>query len=267
MFNELVSIYKQSYVSMDIASLVMYFFVFVILLKIKSVGLIKTWIVPIFAIYFGLVFATLFFVFLNGSDSSYYLLDKPAWILILEALNPLQPNGRVMFGGYFGSIFGIWLANLVFKQKLLPLFLDISSISISFLFALWRLNCLLDGCCFGCPNKFFGISFPKGTNAFYHLQNTPLVIGNSTVPLLPTQLISSIGDFAIFLFLLVLFCKNKTKYPCFYFFAQAFLYGLGRFTIEFFRIDPREFWGVFSMSQWFSLVLIVAGLIFFIKIK
>lgn len=265
MFEKMVSTYRHLPFGLDFVSLAIYPVVFSILLKIKRISPLKNWFVPLFAVYFGLVFATLFFVFLNGSDSSYGLVDKPALTLILEAFNPLQPNGRVMFGGYFGSIFGIWLANFIFKQKSLPLFLDISSISISFLFALWRLNCLLDGCCFGCPNKFFGISFPKGTNAFYHLQNTPLVIGNSTVPLLPTQLVSSVGDFAIFLFLLVFFCKNKTKYPCFYFFAQAFLYGLGRFTIEFFRIDPREFWGVFSMSQWFSLVLIVAGLIFFIR--
>ncbi|MBO4698724.1 prolipoprotein diacylglyceryl transferase [bacterium] len=265
MFEKIVLIYKQSPVGADVISLATYFAVFLILLKVKSISLVKNWFVPVFAIYFGLLFATLFAVFLNGNDSSYYLLDKPAWILILEAFNPLQPNGRVMYGGYFGAIFGVWLANLIFKRKSLPEFLDISAVSISLLFALWRVNCLFSGCCFGYPNKFFGIAFPKETNAFYHLQNTQFVVGNSTVPLLPTQLISAAGDFAVFLFLLILFCKDKTKYPYFYFFAQAFLYGLGRFTIEFFRMDPREFWGPLSMSQWFSLVLIIAGLVFFIK--
>lgn len=250
---------------MNVIVAVIYFILFWGLLKVRSISLIKNWFVTIFAIYFGFLFSTLFFIFLNGTDSSYYILEKPAWILIVEALNPFHANGKVMYGGYFGAIFGVWLANLIFRRKLLSEFVDISAISITFVFAVWRISCLMNGCCFGCPSKLFGISFPEGTNAFYHLQNTPLVVGNSTVPLLPTQLVSSIGDFAILLFLLVLFCKNKTRYPYFYFFTQAFLYGLGRFTIEFFRIDPREFWGPLSMSQWISLVLIAAGLVFFVK--
>lgn len=265
MFEKIVLIYKQSPVDMNIVVGVVYLMLFLILLKVRSIKLIKNWFVVIFPIYFGFLFSTLFFIFLNGTDSSYYILEKPAWELIVEALNPLHANGKVMYGGYFGAIFGVWLANLMFKRKMLSEFMDISAISITFVFAVWRISCLLNGCCFGYPNKFFGFSFPKGTNAFYHLQNTQFVVGNSTVPLLPTQLISSIGDFAILLFLLNLFCKNKTKYPYFYFFAQAFLYGLGRFTIEFFRMDPREFWGPLSMSQWISLVLIAASLIFFIK--
>ena len=265
MFEKIVFIYKQSAIDMNIVVGVVYFTVFLILLKVRSVNLIKNWFLTIFPIYFGFLFSTLFFIFLNGTDSLYYILKKPAWELIVEALNPLHANGKVMYGGYFGAIFGVWLANLMFKRKMLSEFMDISAISITAVFAVWRVSCLLNGCCFGYPCKLFGISFPKGTNAFYHLQNTQFVVGNSTVPLLPTQLISSIGDFAIFFLLLTFFCKNKTKYPYFYFFAQAFLYGLGRFTIEFFRMDPREFWGILSMSQWISLVLIIAGTIFFIK--
>ena len=265
MFEKMVSAYKYLPFGMDFVSLAIYPVVFSILLKIKQVSPLKNWFVQLFAVYFGIVFATLFFIFLNGTDSSYGLLDKSAFTLILEAFNPLQPNGRVMYGGYFGAIFGIWLADFVFKCKKLPLFLDALAVSMPLTFSVWRIGCLLHGCCFGRPSRLFGISFPKGSNAFYHLQNTPLVAGDSTVPLLPTQLISSVGDFAIFLFLLILFCKNKTRYPYFYFFAQALLYGMGRFTIEFFRIDPREFWGFLSMSQWISLVLIAAGLIFFIK--
>ncbi|MBP5406655.1 prolipoprotein diacylglyceryl transferase [bacterium] len=265
MLTDIISVYEKSRVDIYSVAAIVYFIVFLILLKVRSIKLAKNWFVPIFALYFGLLFATLFFIFLNGTDSSYYLLKKSAWILILEAFNPLKSNGKVMYGGYFGAIFGLWLADFIFKRKLLPAFFDIAAISTSMLYSIWRLGCLLNGCCFGSPNKFFGISFPKGTNAFYHLKRTEFIVGNSTVPLLPTQLISSMGNFAIFLFLLILFCKNKTKYPYFYFFAQMFLYGLGRFTVEFFRIDPREFWGILSMSQWISLVLIAASLVFFIK--
>lgn len=246
------------------AALWIYFFTFLMLFKIRSIPLRQNWFIPVFPLYFGLLFATLFFVFLNGSDSS-YLSETSLPILILEAFNPFGRNGKVMYGGYFGSIIGLLIANSLSKQKSLSNFLDISAISISLLFSIWRIGCFVGGCCYGIPSEIFGIRFYQSTAAHAKLRNTPLVSGEYTVPLLPAQLISSVGDFLIFLFLLILFCKNKTKYPYFYFFAHALLYGIGRFTIEFFRIDPREFWGPLSMSQWLSLVLIFAGLIFFIK--
>ncbi|MBR4531578.1 prolipoprotein diacylglyceryl transferase [bacterium] len=238
--------------------------VFLILLKVRSVKLSKNWFVPIVAIYFGLVVATLFALFLNGADSTLSAKDSFFSVLV-DVLNPKNKRGKVLFGGYFGLILGLFLADFFTKQKKFSDFLDISAISTSLLFSIWRLGCFAGGCCYGQPSETFGVSFSNKTIAYTHLKNTALVINNATVPLLPTQLLSFAGDFAIFLFLLILFCRNKTKYPYFYFFAHAFLYGLGRFTVEFFRIDPREFWGVLSMSQWISLVLIAAGTIFFIK--
>ncbi len=238
--------------------------VFLILLKIRSIKLSKTWFAPIVAIYFGLLCATLFAIFLNGADSSLSANDSFFSVLI-DIINPKNKRGKVLFGGYFGLIFGLFLANFFTKQKIFSDFLDISAISTSLLFSIWRLGCFAGGCCYGQPSETFGVSFSRKTIAYAHLKNTALVVNKATVPLLPTQLLSFAGDFAIFLFLLILFCRNKTRYPYFYFFAQAFLYGSGRFIVEFFRIDPREFWGPLSMSQWISLGLITASLVFFIK--
>lgn len=264
MLNECFSLYKKASLSFLEVSFVLYFLMFLILLKTRSIKLSKTWFFPLFAIYVGLWLSTLFGIFLDGEISS-YLSEESIFSLILEAFNPFNGQGKVFYGFYFGLILGIIVMNFVTKQKSLSMFLNISAISTSFLSFVGRIGCFFDGCCYGCPDSTFGISFPKGTRAFRNLKETALVVGNATVPLLPTQLISAFGNLAIFLFLLILFCKNKTRYPYFYFFAQMFLYGIGRFTIEFFRIDPREFWGPLSMSQWISLVLIAAGLVFFIK--
>lgn len=205
--------------------ILVYFLIFIVLLKIRSVNISQTWFVPLFALYFGVSFATLFAIFLDGSESSKLLSENSVLILVLQAFNPKNGLGKVMYGGYFGSIVGILFANLIAKQKP-SILLDISSISWSVFLVIWRIGCFLDGCCYGCPSKTFGISLSKDSMAFRHLQGTDLVVGDSTVPLFPTQLISCAGDFAIFLFLLILFCKNKTKYPYFYFFAQALLYGM-----------------------------------------
>lgn len=245
-------------------SLFIYFLIFCILLKVRSFKLTKTWFVPVFALYFGLMFATLFALFLNGGDSSFSTRDTVSMI-VSDLLNPKNQRGKVLFGGYFGAIFGIAAANFISRRKSLPAFLDISAISISFLFFVWRIGCFAGGCCYGRPNDIIGVSFHSKTVAYAFLRKTALVVNDSTVPLLPTQLFSAAGNLFIFLFLLTFFCKNKTRYPYFYFFAHAFLYGTGRFIIEFFRIDPREFWGVLSMSQWLSLLLVAASLVFFVK--
>lgn len=245
-------------------ALAAYFILFLILLKTRSIKLSNTWFFPLFAIYVGLILATLLGIFLNGTDSS-LSNDDSFFSILIDALSPVNNRGKVMYGGYFGLIVGYLILNFVTRRKSLPLFLDISAICTSLLFTIWRISCFLGGCCYGRPNNTLGVRFYRNTIAFIKLRGTPLVNGEFTVPLLPTQLISSAGDFAIFLFLLFLFCKNKTRYPYFYLFAHALLYGIGRFTVEFFRIDPREFWGPLSMSQWISLVLVAAGLVFFIK--
>ena len=65
MFEKMVSAYKQLPFGLDLVSLAIYPVVFSILLKIKHVSPLKNWFVQLFAVYFGIVFATLFFIFLN----------------------------------------------------------------------------------------------------------------------------------------------------------------------------------------------------------
>ena len=243
-----------------------YLVTFLLLLRVRSLKFSKSWFIPLFAMYFGFCFGTLFALFLNGADSR--LLPSDTFFSVIgNVFNPIKANtkGKDMYGGYLGSIFGIWFANFIFRRKSLSEYLDITAIASSLFFAIWRIGCFFSGCCFGFPSKTFGFSFLKGSKAFNLLQGTDLIAGNETIPLLPTQLISSAYGFTVFLFLLFLYRKDKTRYPYFYFFAQMFLYGIGRFTVEFLRIDPREFWGPLSMSQWISLVLLAVSLIFFIK--
>lgn len=241
-----------------------YLVTFLLLLRVRSLKFSKNWYILIFATYCAICLGTLFALFLNGADSRFSPSDSFLSVII-NVFNPLNTKGKVMFGGYLGSIFGFWFADLILRRKSFSEFLDIFAISSSLSFAIWRIGCFFSGCCYGIPSETFGVSFLKGSKAFDLLQGTDLIVGNVTVPLLPTQLISSAYGFAIFLFLLILFLKNKTRYPCFYFFAQMFLYGIGRFTIEFFRIDPREFWGPLSMSQWISIALFAISTLFFIK--
>ena len=137
-----------------------YFLIFLVLLKLRSFKLVKTWFVPLFALYFGVLFATLFAIFLNGNDSTFSSQDTFLSVA-LDLINPKNRRGKVLFGGYFGAIFGIGVANLLSRQKSLPAFLDIAAIANSFFFSIWRIGCFAGGCCYGKPSDFFGISENK----------------------------------------------------------------------------------------------------------
>lgn len=239
-------------------ALFLYAVVYILLLRKHPVKLKILWLAPIVSIYFGLVGANMFAVFFNGTDSVYLVVDLPLSILMLKAFSPFFEYGQVMYGGYFGSIVGVLIFSLFFKNRneFLPKLLDVSSISITLLFAVWRVGCFIDGCCYGKPSENFGIIFAKHSQAYRYLEGTSMILpdGSGTVPLIPTQLISLFANLMIFLFLVYLFNWKKIRYPFFYFFFQAFLYGTFRFTIEFFRMDLRQYWGFLTISQWIPLL-------------
>jgi phosphatidylglycerol:prolipoprotein diacylglycerol transferase len=94
------------------------------------------------------------------------------------------------------------------------------------------------------------------------------------LPVHPTQLYSSLNA-ALIAFILYLLWRCSLKRgnwvrPGYIFAAMFVLYGVGRFTIEFFRGDnPYEFDGI-TISQNIALLMIVAGVVFgimFTKIK
>ena len=84
------------------------------------------------------------------------------------------------------------------------------------------------------------------------------------VPLIPTQFISSAGDFLIAIILIIVAIKLKNR-------LQSgnigelymILYGIGRFIIEFLRNDYRGEIGFMSTSQFISIFIILFGIVMF----
>jgi phosphatidylglycerol:prolipoprotein diacylglycerol transferase len=92
------------------------------------------------------------------------------------------------------------------------------------------------------------------------------LIAPNGVKLIPTQLLSSAGDFMIAAILL-LYARKERKQGSIGA-LYLILYGSGRFAIEFFRNDDRGYLGVLSTSQFLSLiVLILAVLMLYISNK
>ena len=141
-----------------------------------------------------------------------------------------------------------------------------------------RIGCFLAGCCYGRQtDSAFGVIFPEGS------------LAPAGVKLIPTQLISAAGDilFAVILIVIsdVVFksivygnsrndaessektASRSKKFGhvagdigCLY----LWMYGVGRFLIEFLRDDYRGAVGALSTSQFISLFIVLGGIVLFV---
>ncbi|MGN0348048.1 MAG: prolipoprotein diacylglyceryl transferase [Roseburia sp.] len=197
----------------------------------------------IYGIFFCAVFGGL-----GGSRLLYYLVELPAIFEDPSILWNFQ-NGYVVYGGIIGGI----LASLIYCKKKKESFLvyfDLVMPAVALAQGFGRLGCFFAGCCYGRETDcWYGITFRNSRFA------------PNDVSLIPTQLISSAGDFII-CGLLLLYARRKPKTGRV---ASAYLvlYGLGRFAVEFLRGDYRGSIGVLSTSQVISIGIVALGIVMY----
>lgn len=165
------------------------------------------------------------------------------------------------------SVLGAVLAGLIFVPlflkyyhiPVLPIF-DLAARYLPLTQAIARLGCLFTGCCFGCAAQ-------HGFSLIYTHANASAPLHTA---LHPAQLYSSFLFLIIFI-VIQLFARFKPKVG-----QLTALYlilsSLERFVVDFFRgdriIDTQEsliYTNYFSLHQWLSLLLILIGIILFIK--
>lgn len=178
---------------------------------------------------------------------------------LADPLSVLGASGFVVYGGIIAGILAGWVYTRIKKLNFMDYF-DLIMPEIAIAQGFGRLGCLLAGCCYGAEtDSFLGIVFPKGC------------LAPAGVKLWPTQIFSAAGDIFIAVLLIVLadiVFKNIDKntgskkfghisgdIACTY----MFLYGTGRFVIEFFRNDYRGEVGFMSTSQFISIFIVLAG--------
>lgn len=168
--------------------------------------------------------------------------------------NPMDVLGSEGFVVYGGIIVGALVGILYCRIKKLPCweYFDLLAPSIAVAQGFGRIGCFLAGCCYGRPtDTFWGVTFPEGSFA------------PAGVPLIPTQLISSAGDFIITGILLVYSKHNKKAGNVGIFYML--LYGIGRFLVECLRSDDRGTVGLLSTSQFISIGIILLAIILFFR--
>lgn len=184
-----------------------------------------------------------------GSRILYYIVELPRIIHNPSILWDFK-NGYVVYGGIIGGILTSMVYCRVKKAAFLPYF-DLVVPAVSLAQGFGRIGCLFAGCCYGAQtDAWYGITF--------HASD----LAPNGVKLIPTQIISSVGDFAI-CGLLLWYASKKPKTGRV---AAAYLllYGTGRFAVEFLRNDYRGSIGVLSTSQIISIGIVALGIIMYV---
>ncbi|MGB6369935.1 MAG: prolipoprotein diacylglyceryl transferase family protein, partial [Atribacterota bacterium] len=125
----------------------------------------------------------------------------------------------------------------------------------------------LNGCCFGVVSENCGIKFPSLHMPPVYLQQLKdglIASGSScTLPVIPTQIYSSLYD-GFLIFFILLWMKKYKKYDGFLFLSFLILYSVSRFTIEFFRFYENNYkvFNLLTITQTILLGVVLASLVF-----
>jgi phosphatidylglycerol---prolipoprotein diacylglyceryl transferase len=184
---------------------------------------------------------------LVGAKLLLLITDFKSFTADPRELLTLARSGGVFYGGL---IVAVIVALWYIRRVGLPLWTtcDVFAPGIALGHVVGRFGCLFAGCCYGKPTtRPWGITF---TDPFAAANvGTPL-----GVALHPTQLYEAGAELLILIVLLVTERKGR-PFPGRTFWLYMLLYAISRFVIEFYRGDDRGTVGMFSTSQFISLVL------------
>lgn len=191
----------------------------------------------------------------------YHLDQYDRFVEVFE----LWQGGATFYGGL---ILAILVSYWYTYRKGLPFLqvADIMSPSIALGIGITRIGCLMSGCCYGkvCTLPW-AVHFPPNSPAGYAAANAARQLGVDQVGLHPTELYSSAYGFIIFALILLLERRLLKRGAAFG--LLLVLYGVSRFTVDFFRMyeaNARVMFGL-TFNQVISAVLFVVGIYFLVR--
>jgi phosphatidylglycerol:prolipoprotein diacylglycerol transferase len=192
------------------------------------------------------------------------LLGAKLLLLIIEfdtyCCSPRELVSLLRSAGVFygGLILAVVVALWYLWRHRMPVWTvtDVFAPGIALGHVIGRFGCFFAGCCFGRPTSVpWAITFHSD---YAKTIGTPL-----DVPLHPTQLYEAGAELLILAALLLTERKGR-PYPGRTFWLYMLLYAISRFVIEFYRGDPRGAVGMFSTSQFLSLLIVPLAIVMLI---
>jgi prolipoprotein diacylglyceryltransferase len=199
--------------------------------------------------------------------------DFSKWLTLILFATTGAAIGSLFLPTIVGTLIG-FLGCLIFGKRLLGFQHDIGiviALFIAIVFAIGRIGCLLNGCCFGSVTALpWGINYPIGTPAHWLHLFVDLIPNShlSSLSIHPIQLYETI--FHLFSAILIVKLGKRFKNSNTVLFSYFGSYLIFRFFIEFIR-DMNNIWwsalsfGPLSLFQWFlfsiGLGIIICGVI------
>jgi phosphatidylglycerol:prolipoprotein diacylglycerol transferase len=180
----------------------------------------------------------------GGELYASFLASEPAGDAQRAAIGALI--GAAAFGGLLLKLRGGDLLRYV----------DAAVPGIALGYAVYRIGCFVNGCCFGTPTDLpWGVTFGPGTEAFVSQVAQGLISSEAarTLSVHPTQLYHAVLGLAAFL---ILRRHSGSRLAL----ALA-LYGGARFVIEFFRADTQPVIGSLDPNHLACLVMLAVALL------
>ena len=196
------------------------------------------------------------------------LVGAKLLLLIVEwdsySRSPSELFTLVRSGGVFygGLILAVVVALWYLRRHRLPVWsvTDVFAPGIALGHVVGRMGCFFAGCCFGRPADVpWAVTF----RSEYAAQNIGTPINQ---PLHPTQLYEAGAELLILVALLATERRGR-PFPGRTFWVYMLLYGVSRFIIEFYRGDVRGAVGMFSTSQFVSLLLVPISVVMLIYLS
>ena len=162
-------------------------------------------------------------------------------------------GGQVFYGGLIG---GLITAYFYIKKKNYDskTYFDIGAFTIPLFHFFARIGCFLSGCCYGVESH---VGF---------MYKHAIVESANGVSRFPIQLVEASFNFLLFIFIYILYKKEKLKGNLIYLYLS--IYAIARFIIEFFRGDDyRGFLFGISTSQFISILILLFVIVNIIKKK
>lgn len=164
-----------------------------------------------------------------GARACYVLLNIKDFLLNPLEIIMVNHGGLVFYGGAIAAFLSALIYTRASGLRVSDV-ADLVSPYIALGHSIGRIGCLLNGCCFG---KQIGITR------------------------YPTQIISSLGLFVLYIFLS--YRLGRRQFSGQVFFLYLIFYSIGRFLIEFLRGDNAPFLYNLTFSQAISLIVLGIG--------
>ena len=196
------------------------------------------------------------------------LVGAKLLLLIVEwdsySRSPSELFTLVRSGGVFygGLILAVVVALWYLRRHRLPVWsvTDVFAPGIALGHVVGRMGCFFAGCCFGRPADVpWAVTF----RSEYAAQNIGTPINQ---PLHPTQLYEAGAELLILVALLATERRGR-PFPGRTFWVYMLLYGVSRFIIEFYRGDVRGAVGMFSTSQFVSIVIVPLSIVMLVLLS